>query len=250
MPLHVFENHDGQVATGSVRMIKHNTQQALLLVREDRRLHQYLFSAALFGFGGLLYVSFIPASLTRDHGCGYLATAMLLHVLPATVQWLTVSPLCKWFDRVNTWRSWSVVRLGWGLDPILLALAIFISPLALPLVIAGRILRGATMGGSWVLWWQTGIHQFAPPGEDTTRYMSLQVFINGLLRLFAPLAGMLMLQLGSRSAALLMGGSIVLISALHAHLCARREASNPVLTNTTSFEKQFQKLPMSVPYQV
>ncbi|MFG0250813.1 MAG: MFS transporter [Phycisphaeraceae bacterium JB051] len=252
MPIKHFETdlQDKTDKTNHLQTIRHNTTEALGLIKKDRRLHQYLFSAALFGFGGLLYVSFIPASLTKDHGCGYLATAVLLHVLPATVQWLTVSPLCKWFDRVNTWRSWSVVRLGWGLDPICLALAILIMPIAIPLVILGRILRGATMGGSWVLWWQTGIHQFAPPGEDTTRYMSLQVFINGMLRLIAPLTGMLMIQLGSRAGALLLGGSIVLIAALHAHLQAKREKQNPVLANTASFEQQYKKSPLSVPYQV
>jgi hypothetical protein len=251
MPIRHFElDRLADHATSNIQTIRHNTQQAIALIKQDRRLHQYLFSAALFGFGGLLYVSYIPASLTKDHGCGYLVTAVLLHVLPATVQWLTVSPLCKWFDRVNTWRSWSVVRLGWGLDPICLALAIFVAPIALPLVVLGRILRGSTMGGSWVLWWQTGIHQFAPPGEDTTRYMSLQVFINGLLRLIAPLTGMLMLQFGSRAAPLLLGGSIVLISAIHAHFQAKRETGNPALANTASFEQQYKKSPLSVPYQV
>ena len=58
----------------------------------------------------------------------------------------------------------------------------------LPLL--GRVLRGSVQGGWWVLWWQIGVTHFAPPGEDTSRYMGIMVFLNGASQIAASLAGM------------------------------------------------------------
>ena len=41
------------------------------------------------------------------------------------------------------------------------------------------MLRGSVQGGWWVLWWQIGVTHFAPPGQDTSRYMGIMVFLNG-----------------------------------------------------------------------
>ncbi|QDU35498.1 Major Facilitator Superfamily protein [Poriferisphaera corsica] len=213
-------------------------------IGRDKRLHRYLLGCMMFGFGGLLYVSWVPKVLTGHLGMGYLMAAMFLHVLPACVQCVVVAPMGAWLDKVNVWKGWSCIRLLWGMDAVLLGVAILLpgdGGVALGLVVMARMLRGSAMGGSYVLWWQTGIHQFASPGADTSRYMSLQTAMNGVLRLVAPLVGMLMVAHGSLRWALAGGAGVIMLSVVHAMYEARREGIRPELANTASYEKSFEE---------
>ncbi|QQE13555.1 MFS transporter [Planctomycetota bacterium] len=213
-------------------------------IGRDKRLHRYLIGCFLFGFGGMMYVSWVPKLLTVEMGMGYLMTAAFIHVLPGCVQFMAVAPVGAWLDKVNVWKGWSGIRLLWGLDAVFLALAIML-PVGwgamLALVVVARVLRGSAMGGSWVLWWQTGIHQFAPPGADTSRYMSLQTAMNGVLRLFGTLTGMAMIKYGSMELALLSGAGVMMVSVVHAWYEAGRERGYEEYQNTASYEKSFEE---------
>ena len=114
--------------------------------------------------------------------------------------------LTAWFDRTSIWRSYSLVSLMWGLDPVLLATASF----SWPAIIVARILRGPATLGSMVLTFFTGVHSFARPGADTSRYMALLFLVNGMARLLAPTAAAFMLAYLSRREILLYGGLGVL----------------------------------------
>jgi MFS family permease len=205
------ENPRAGLADGLLRSMR--------IVREDCRFRRYLMGCFLFGFSGLLYLSFIPSFLAHDLGFSYIECAMLIHVLPSLASFLCTGYLCGWFDRTNPLVGWAVVRAGWGLDAVLLAavpaLLLQVPVGAFLLCAAGRVLRGSVMGGSFVLWWQIGTNYFTPPGHNTARYMSILTSLNGVMRLLAPLAGVFLLSFLNRPAVLLIGGLGVLLSALH-----------------------------------
>lgn len=210
------------------------------ILRSDGRFRRYLLSSFLFGFSGLLYAPFVAAFLVRDLSLDYLPSSIFLHVIPSVAAFLLTGWIGQRIDQANPWTAWKWIRLGWGLDPLLLAMAAVTGTIvpgtlmALPIV--GRLSRGASMGGSWILWWQLGINHFAKPGADTTRYMGIFTFLNGVMRLSAPLLGAWLLVCTSRECLLLIGGCGVLISALHAGWEARRERRFDHLATMADFE--------------
>jgi hypothetical protein len=106
----------------------------------------------------------------------------------------------------------------------------------------GRVLRGSVQGGQWLLWWQIGVTHFAPPGEDTSRYLGIMAFLNGLLRLLASAAGMILASRGVSPATLLtVGGLGVLGSGVYSLAQAARERREHQPETMAEFEGRFQK---------
>jgi MFS family permease len=135
--------------------------------------------------------------------------------------------LAAWFERNSVWRSYSAVALMWGLDPVLLAGA----PSFWPAVIAARILRGPATLGSMVICFFTGVHSFARPGADTSRYMAALFFVNGFSRLLAPTASAFMLAYMSRRSIIFFGGlGVLAASALFRWNDSEEEAPRPAET--------------------
>jgi len=192
---------------------------SLTILKTDRRFTTYLLGSTGFIFGGLLYVSLIPAVLSKDFGYGYVASALLLHVIPSLVSFGATQGFGRRLDHVNPLKLWSVIRAGWGLDPILLGLAAITAPassVGLVIAVFARSCRGACMGTAWVLWWMVGVNYFAPPGADTSRYMGIQTLLNGIARLATAGAAALLLQSVDRIGVLFIGGFLIMLSALHA----------------------------------
>lgn len=188
------------------------------ILKQDRRFRRYLAGMFLFAFGGLLYVSLIPAVFAKDFHYSYVTCALLVHVIPSIVSFAATRSLGQRVDHAHPLKLWAVLRVGWGLDPFLVALAALFPPagaVAMGIAVVARCFRGAAMGTTWVMWWLVGINYFAPPGANTSRYMGIQVFLNGAARLAA--AGISAWMLGgiSRMHVLLIGGSVVMLSALH-----------------------------------
>jgi MFS family permease len=217
-------------------------REALQVAISDARFRRYLGIGLLFAFGDLMFVSFIPVLMGKRLGYGYLASAILVHVLPSVLAFLSTGLIGRWIDRINPWRAWSWIRLGWGLDPVLLAatpwLAAVAPALALAVASAARVSRGVVMGGSWILWWQVGVTHFAPPGADTTRYQGMALFVNGVARLAAPLAGAWLLSSASLEAVLLGGGALMLLSSLLSFRELVREKGDPALSTIDQFERR------------
>jgi MFS family permease len=213
----------------------------LRTVAADRRFRRYLLIGFLYAYGALVYVAFIPAFLIRSCNFGYVATTVATSILPGIIAFGATGVIGRWIDRVSVWRAWAWIRLGWGLDPLILAVtapaALVYPPLLYVVPLTARATRGVIQGASWILWWQIGINHFAPPGEDTARYMGVLIFINGIARLAAPLTGALILHHVSAEAAFVTGGVLVLMAAGLSFLEARREAADPTLANMESFER-------------
>ena len=77
-----------------------------------------------------------------------------------------------------------------------------------------RISRGVAQTGSFVLGWFTGIHSFARPDPDTSRYMAVQLCMNGFARLIGPTVAALLTAQCSRRMILLIGGLGVLTASI------------------------------------
>jgi len=205
-------------AAGSAR-----ARESLAVMFRDRRFLRYVGGTLLFGVGGMMYVPYVAAYLARDLGLGYAQCVLLGDAVPSVVSILTLARLGAWLDRTNPLLAWALIRLSWGLDPLVMALAPFWPPGAFAIATSGRLLRGLAMNGSWVLYWQLGTNYFTNRRDLTTVYMGLNTSMTGVLRIIGPLLGSGMTALTSRRGALVVGGTVVLLSAWHAWSQARAD---------------------------
>src|SRR5262249_8029528 len=157
---------------------------------------------SVFAFSNLFFMGIVPAFFARDLGFRYTQATLLIHVVPAITGFLAGGRFTAWFDRTSVWRSYSLVTLLWGLDPLLLSIA----PFFWPALVVARISRGPAIVGSMVIAVFTGVHSFAQPGPDTSRYMAVLFFANGLARLIAPVAAALLSGYLSHRMILACGG--------------------------------------------
>lgn len=235
-------DHDAE--TGADSQPSQPIHEALRIAKTDTRFARYLLIGGVYSLGGMMFASFLPVLLSNRLKCGYLASTLFLHVQPGIFAFAATGWIGRRIDRSNPWAAWSWIRLGWGLDPVLLAVApalSIISPLgAMALVFVARIFRGLVMGGSWLLWWQVGVCHFARPGADTTRYQGMALFMNGLARLAGPLIGAWLLQSASIEVVLLAGGGTVLLSAWLSSRELAREEHHAELSTIERFELQFE----------
>jgi hypothetical protein len=185
----------------------------------DPRFRIYVAIVFLFACGDLYYSGIVPAFFTRDLGFGYVESALFLQIVPSTTAFLLGGRLTAWFDRTSIWRSYAVVGLLWGLDPILLAIA----P-GWPVVAMARFAAGPAHVGSAVLHDYTGIHAFARPGPDTSYYTGTLFFFNGLARSIAPSLTAMSVGHLSYRAILLIGGLAVLTAGALFRLNDRRDS--------------------------
>jgi hypothetical protein len=192
----------------------------------------------------MVFASFLPVLFSGRLNCGYLTSTLFLHVQPGILAFAATGWIGGRIDRSNPWAAWRWIRLGWGLDPVLLAaapgLAVFSPSGALALVFTARIFRGLVMGGSWLLWWQVGVCHYARRGADTTRYQGMALFVNGLARLAGPTIGALLLHSASIEVVLLTGGGTVLLSAWLSSRELARERMHSELSSIERFEQQFE----------
>lgn len=240
--IHVKE--DAQVAKNRPPLgIKKSFHDSVGIFRSDKRFRRYLGIGFLYCFGGMTFASFIPVLLTKDLQFSYVGATMFLYFIPALITFFTTGYVGQWIDRVSTWKAWGWIRLGWGLDAVVLAgtpmAAFWFPPAALVMPFIARLFRGVVQGGSYILWWEVGVNHFAPPGGDTTRYMGMILFLNGLGRLFGPMFGALLITQVNTGTVMLAGGAFVLLSCALSFLEHRRERKIEYLKTMMNFEISF-----------
>ncbi len=198
-------------------------QSTASTVRHDARFLRYLAGCFLHGVSALTYDPIVRAYFATEFGLNYTQCVLLVDVLPNACSVLTVRRLGEWFDRTNPLVAWAAIRVAWGLDPLLLAMAPSWPAGALWIAALGRASRGSVMNGSWILGWQLATNYFARRRELTSVYMGCYLTVTGVQRLIGPPLGALMVELSSRREALFLGGSLVMLSALHAWRQAESE---------------------------
>jgi Major Facilitator Superfamily len=198
-------------------------QSTASTVRQDARFLRYLTGCFLHGVSALTYDPIVRAYFATEFGLNYTQCVMLVDVLPNACSVLTVRSLGAWFDRTNPLVAWAAIRVAWGLDPLLLALAPSWPAGSLGIAALGRMARGSVMNGSWILGWQLATNYFARRRELTSVYMGCYLTVTGVQRLVGPPLGALMADLMSRREALFIGGFLVMLSALHAWRQAESE---------------------------
>jgi MFS family permease len=186
---------------------------ATATLRRDSRFLCYLAGCFVFGLGALTYEPIIRAYFSKEVHLNYRQCVVLVDVLPSVCSVLTLRPLGAWLDRTNPLIAWTAIRILWGLDPILLALAPAWPAEALGVAIVARVLRGVVMNGSWILWWQLGTNYFASRAELTPVYAGMHISLNGLQRICGPPIGAGLTAVLSRREVLAIGGLLVLVSA-------------------------------------
>jgi hypothetical protein len=236
-----------------------NVRETFSIVVRDARYRRFLSGCFLEGFFSQLYLPLVAVFLSKTLGYEYFGCALLLHGIPTLTAFAVTGTIGQWFDRANPWIAWAWVRFAFGIDAVLLALTpwvmlslssapitlsssvtVSLSSLAMMLPVLGRILRGGAQGGWWVLWWQIGITHFAPPGEDTSRYAGIMVFLNGLIRMIAAAAGMGLAILAILPMDFLwVGGLGVAASGGYSLWQAARERREHGPRTFTQFESQF-----------
>jgi hypothetical protein len=225
---------------------------AIQVISQNSRYRRYLLVCFLYGFSGLMYVSYLPAFFQKDLHYNYAQCALLLEVIPGLASFAMTGTLGRWFDRSNPWTAWAWICLAWGLDPLLLAATPFcalVIPLAAWLLpVTARVSRGCVQGGSWVLWWQIGVNHFAASADQTGHYLGILVFLNGLMRILAPPVGawLLFATDSSRPVLFLCGGLGVLLAGAYALAQARRETQDKRLATMVDFETQLEDVSQKV----
>jgi MFS family permease len=189
----------------------------------DSRFLRYLLGCFVFGVSGLSYEPIVRSYFSNDLHLNYVQCVVLADVLPSVVSVLTIQRMGAWLDRTNPLVAWAVIRVGWGLDAILLALAPGWPVGTLAIGSLARVSRGSVMNGSWVLWWQLGTNYFATRRETTSIYMGCLLTMTGVQRLCGPQLGAFMAGRLSRRGVLLIGGLMVLVSAFLAWRQAEAE---------------------------
>jgi len=224
--------------------IRKNFRDAFAVVVRDARYRRYLLGCFLDGFCEMLYFALILVFLSRELGFGYVGCSALMHAIPALVAFATTGALGRVLDRSNPWASWAWIRFVLGLDALILAATpyygIRLAPALIILPVLARILRGSVQGGWWIMWWQVGVTHFAPPGEDTSRYMGVMAFLNGAIRLGASAAGMVLAAMAIPPGALLVFGGVgVILSGVYSLWQAAREREEHRPQTMTEFEREF-----------
>ncbi len=214
------------------------------VVAGNVRFRRCLIGCFAENFCGMLYYALMWIFLSTTLGFSYVGCAALMHAFPAAVAFVGTGPLGRQIDRSNPWTCWGWIRCVLGLDAILVAFSplaeCFVAPMGRILPLLGRTLRGSVQGGCWILWWQIGVTQFAPPGEDTSRYTGVMVFTHGTSRLLASLTAMALVAHSAQPCDLMVIGGIgVILSGVYSLWQAVRERKERQPQTIAEFEAQF-----------
>jgi MFS family permease len=195
---------------------------ALAAVGGDRRFLRYLLGSLIFQLGNELYRPVVQPFLSTELHFNYTQCVFIADVLPSSFSLTTTPRLGAWLDRTNPLIAWSLIRLGWGIDPLLLALSPIWPAGAMAIAATARLIRGGVMNGSYILWWELGGNYFATRRELTSVYVGASFSVNGVQRMVGPPLGAYLGSVLSRRTVLVMGGLLVLLAAY----LARRQAED------------------------
>jgi MFS family permease len=195
---------------------------AFTAVWGDPRFLRYLLGSVIFQLGNELYNPIVRPFLSSELHFNYIQCVFIADVLPSSFSLVTTPRLGAWLDRTNPLIAWSLIRLGWGIDPLLLALSPIWPAGAMAIAATARLMRGGVMNGSYILWWELGGNYFATRRELTSVYVGASFSVNGVQRMVGPPLGAYLGSVLSRRSVLVVGGLLVVLAAY----LARRQAED------------------------
>lgn len=169
------------------------------ILKRDRVFASYMIGQFMVGSSNFFVGPLVNLKVASDLGFGYLASAAILN-LPTLFQMLTLRWWGPFYDRVGLLRFRVINTVFWTITIGMLAISMFllstsdrfIATIGLIVLIASRILHGATSGGGAIAW-NLGHLQYAPE-HQTELYMAVHVGLTGLRGLIMPVLGFLTYQ--------------------------------------------------------
>jgi hypothetical protein len=196
------------------------------ILRTDRPFANYMLAQFLLGAANFYTDPLLVNALTKDLQFDYFDSTAIMYLIPTVLQLLSIRYWGPVFDRLGVLRFRVYNSACWLLSYVFVAVGMLIIAaagpgtlvFALPIVIAGRVLKGLGHGGG-IIAWHLGHLQFARE-HQTELYMSIHVGLTGVRALIMPLLGWAGRETFGYSA-LFFAVALALIS----HLMFRRLAS-------------------------
>lgn len=177
----------------------------------DRDYRRYMAAQFTLGSANFFTDPILLAILATGLQFDYFSINLLMLGIPGVIAWLAIPAWSPYFDRVGVLRfrmtNCVVWVLSYGCVAASMLLVEFLPGglreagseggvaagvlwVAIPILVVGRVLRGAAHGGG-VIAWSIGHMQFANPNQIDI-YMSIHVGLTGLRSLVMPYAGSLL----------------------------------------------------------
>lgn len=206
-------------------------REAVGILKHDHKFRRYMIAQFTLGSANFFTDPVLVIVIVTQLGFGYLASNLLMAIIPGLCSWIAIGFWAPWFDRVGVLRFRIVNCAVWTGAYVCVAASMLIIGvsgqllwIAIPILVLGRILKGVAHGGGLIAWSIGHIH-FARKHQSDL-YMSIHVGLTGLRALVMPGIGLLANQwLGGGSFA------IAIFIAATALLLFRRLASDDARSN-------------------
>jgi hypothetical protein len=199
----------GGAASGGSPALWAGLKEAGTILRDDATFRRYMLAQFTLGSANFFTDPVLVTVLTGQLLLGYLSSNLIMQVIPGAVVWLCIRYWAGYFDRVGVLRFRVTNCLVWmGAYACVTASMLIIGTggrallwLAIPILVAGRVLKGNAHGAGTIAWSLGHLH-FARP-RQVDLYMSIHVALTGLRALIMPHLGLLANDLfGNRSFAI------------------------------------------------
>lgn len=180
------------------------------ILKKDLAFDYILLTWTVFGFANLMMLPQRLEYITQERygfSLGPGMAALIVGAVPELVKLLMVIPMGWLFDRMNFIVLRIVINLFFTAY-----MAIYFHAESIPMLFLGSILLGISFAGgtiSWNLW----VTKFAIPSE-TSKYMAMHTFFNGVRGVLAPMAGYWVASIGSIPTAGNYGIALTLFSCI------------------------------------
>ncbi len=184
-------------------------KEAGAILRHDATFRRYMLAQFTLGSANFFTDPVLVTVLTGQLLLGYLTSNLIMQVIPGVVVWLCIRFWAGYFDRVGVLRFRATNCLVWMAAYACVTASMLIIGttgssllwLAIPILIAGRVLKGNAHGAGTIAWSLGHLH-FARD-HQVDLYMSIHVALTGLRALIMPHLGLLANDLlGNRSFAI------------------------------------------------
>ena len=194
--------------------------EAASILREDRSYRRYMVAQFTLGAANFFTDPVLVTVITGRLMFGYLASNLIMQVIPGVVVLGSIHLWARHFDRVGVLQFRVDNCLVWVAAYTLVAVSMLIIGLsgggmlwlAIPILVIARVLKGTAHGGGTIAWSLGHLHFSRTHQADL--YMSIHVALTGVRALIMPLLGALahsLLGYGSFAIAIVISGTALVL---------------------------------------